>query len=145
MTIHKKPLYNPHPHPGYIYEIAEFDDNAKYLVGWPGYRTSRNKSGLGYIETQAELAHMYSVMLHWLVTGKFRTRNPFYLLARTLIGVFCGGLPTIFILYEIAIWGNWSILRLTIDVFLVIAISDLLLINAILSIVDRNGKTITGD
>lgn len=145
MTIHKKPARVQPPHPGYIHEIAEHDDNAKYLVGWPGYRTSQNKSGLGYIETQAEMAHMYSVMLRWLVTGKFRTRNPFYLLAMTLIGVFCGGLPTIFILYEIVIWGNWSILRLTIDGFLVIAISDLLFINAILSIVDRNGKTITGD
>ena len=32
-------------------DMAEFDDNAKYLIGWPGYRTSRNKSGLDYVET----------------------------------------------------------------------------------------------
>jgi hypothetical protein len=128
-----------------VIDITDYDDNSKYLIGWPGYRTSQNKSGLGYVETQAEMAHMYGLFIKWLLTGKFRTRNPFYLLAITSIGVLCGGLPTIIILYEIIVLGNWSILRLTIDGLLVLTISDLLLINAILSIVNRNGKTITGD
>jgi hypothetical protein len=83
---------------------------------------------------------MYGLFIKWLLTGKFRTHNPFYLLAITLIGVLCGGLPTIIILYEIIVLGNWSILRLTIDRLLVLTISDLLLINAILSIVNWNGK-----
>jgi hypothetical protein len=129
----------------YVINIADYDDNARYLIGWPGYRNGQNKSGLGYVETQAEMAHIYGLFIKWLMTGKFRTRNPFYLLAITLIGVLCGGLPTILILYEIIVLGNGSILRLTSDGLLVLTISDLLLINAILSIINRKGKTITGD
>ena len=144
-TIHKESKTSPKPHPDDVYEIADYDDNAKYLVGWPGYRTSQNKSGLGYVETQAEMAHMYSLFIKWLVTGKFRTRNPIYLLGMTLIGIFSGGLPTVFIIYEIVIRGNWSILRLPLAILLIITISVLLLINVVLSILDWNGKTITGD
>ena len=96
----------------YVINIADYDDNARYLIGWPGYRTAHNKSGLGYMETQAEIAHMQSVMLRWLVTGKFRTRNPFFLLAMTLFGIFCGGFPTIVIIHDIVIEGNWLILQL---------------------------------
>ena len=145
MTIHKKPSSRKKPHPDFVYEIAEHDDNTKYLFGWPGYRTAQNKSGLGYLETQAEWGHMQGVIIHLLITGKFQTRNPFYLLAMTVIGVFCGGLPTIFILYEIAFRENWSILYAPIQGFLIIAINDLLLINVVLSLLNWNSKTITGD
>src|SRR5690349_5452169 len=73
-------------------DIAQHDDNAKYLIGWPGYRTARNRSGLGYIETRAELAHMYGLFIKWLITGQFRTRNPIYLFGITILGIFCGGI-----------------------------------------------------
>ena len=84
----------------YPIEITEYDDNAKYLIGWPGYRTSRNKSGLNYLETQAEWGHMQGVMIRWMLTGRFRTHNPFYLLGIALIGIFYGGIPVFFTLYE---------------------------------------------
>ena len=144
MTIHKKPSVVQRPHPGYIYEIAEVDDNAKYLIGWPGYRTSRNKSGLGYMETQAELAHMQGLFIVWLVTGKFRTHNPIFLLEMLLFGLLCGGIPTGFMIYEVIANQNWDILKaLFMNVPYVVGL--LILINGLLSIFDRKGQTITGD
>jgi len=77
----------------YVIDITDYDDNAKYLVGWPGYRTSKNKSGLGYLETQAELAHMEGLMLRWLITGKFISHNPIYLFMMFMFGLFNGILP----------------------------------------------------
>jgi hypothetical protein len=47
MEIHKKPSAVQRPHPASIYEIAELDDHAKSLIGWPGYQISQNKSGSG--------------------------------------------------------------------------------------------------
>jgi len=143
--IHKKPAGVQRPHPGYVYEIAEFDENAKYLIGWPGYRTSQNKSGLGYIETQAEFAHMRGLFLVWLVTGKFRTHNAIYLLGMIILGVLWGGLPMVMIVSEIIANPNWYILGLLFTGFPIVAGGILLLINAFLSIIDWNGKTITGD
>src|SRR5262245_29273545 len=101
MTIHKKPVVVQAPHPGYIYEIAEVDANAKYLIGWPGYRTSQNKSGLGYVETAAELAHMEGLMLRWLITGKFISHNPIYLFMMFFFALFIGAMPLVFIVAEI--------------------------------------------
>jgi hypothetical protein len=144
MTIHKKPAVVQRPHPGYIYEIAEFDDNAKYLIGWPGYRTSQNRSGLGYMETQAELAHMYGLFVVWLVTGKFRTHNPIFLLGMLLFGLLCGGMPTGFVIFEIITNQNWDVLKaLLMNIPYIVSV--LILINALLSIFDRKGQTITGD
>jgi hypothetical protein len=129
----------------YPVDITEYDDNAKYLIGWPGYRTSNNKSGLGYLETQSELAHMQGVMFRWMITGKFRTHNPFYLLGMTLIGIFYGGIPVFLILHEVFIGGNWLMLLVFVTAFPNIAVGILLLVNVVLSILDWNGKTITGD
>jgi hypothetical protein len=47
MAIHKKSSVVPRPHPAHMYEISEYDENPKCLIGWPGYRTSQDKSGLG--------------------------------------------------------------------------------------------------
>ena len=125
-------------------DITEHDDNAKYLIGWPGYRTSKNKSGLDYVQTQAEWGHMQGVMIRWLLTGKFRTHNPIYLLGMIFIGTFFGCIPIFFIFYEAFIGGNWLILIVFI-MFPTVLVGLLLLVNAVLSIVDWNGKTITGD
>jgi len=121
------------------------DGHPMYLIGWPGYRTSGNKSGLGYLETQAEWAHMQGLFFRWLVLGQFRTHNPFYLLGMTFIGIFYGGLPLVFVLYDAIIGGNWPILILLVVAFPGIPIGILLLVNVVLSIVDWTGKTITGD
>jgi len=56
-------------------EIGLIDEKTKYLVGWPGNHTYFRKSGLGYVETRAEWAHMQGIMLRMLLTGKFRTRR----------------------------------------------------------------------
>lgn len=129
----------------YPIDITEYDENARYLIGWPGYRTAGNKSGLNYVETQAEWGHMQGVMIRWMLTGRFRTHNPFYLLGIALIGIFYGGIPVFFTLYEAIIGGNWSILVVLVASFPNIAIGILLLINLTLNIVYWNGETITGD
>lgn len=127
-------------------DITRYDNNARYLIGWPGYRTSNHKSGLGYIETQAELAHVQGLMIRWLFTGKFRTYNPFYLFGMGVFGMLAGGIPAICILYEIIVKGNWSILVLPVAVLPYFAIGLLLLINMVLSLIYwKKGASITGD
>ena len=129
----------------YAIDLSEYDKNAKYLIGWPGYRTSNNKSGLGYLETRSELAHTQGMMIRWLLTGKFRTYNPFYLLGMLLIGIFFGAIPAVFILNEVIAGGNWFVLLLPVALPKV-AIGILLLINTILSVLHwKEGKSITGD
>jgi len=143
MIIHKKPSVVQRPHPGYIYEIAEFDENAKYLIGWPGYRTSQNKSGLGYMETQAELAHMRGLFIRWLVTGKFKTRNPVFLVLITIYGIL-SALPVLLVFAGIegrsAFFRNWYFFGPP------TLIGVLLLLNVILSLIkcDKD-ESITGD
>lgn len=131
--------------PSHIIDIADYDHNAKYLLGWPGYRTSQNKSGLGYMETQAEMAHMQGLFIVWLVTGKFRTHNPFYLLGMIIMGLLGGAIPIVMAVSEIIVSQNWSTLGVLIINFPYSVGSLLLLVNAVLSIVDWKGKTITGD
>jgi hypothetical protein len=63
------------------------DDGTKYLMGWPGYRNADGRSGLGYIETQAEWAHMQGLFFRWLITGKFKTRSPIYGILLTVYGI----------------------------------------------------------
>lgn len=129
----------------FAFHPADYDDNARFLIGWPGYRTANNKSGLGYVETQAELAHMEGVMIRWLMTGKFRTHNPFYLFGMAVIGMLYGGFPAIFTLHEVFVGGHWEILGLLFVALPNIAIGILLLVNLVLSIMDWNGESITGD
>ena len=62
-------------------------DKEIYLVGWPGYRNARGRSGLGYVETQAEWAHMQGLFLRWLITGKFKTRSWFFRILLTMYGI----------------------------------------------------------
>ena len=128
----------------YPIDITEHDLNTRFLIGWPGYRTARNKSGLGYVETQAELGHMYGLFIKWLITGRFRTHNPIYLLGMTLLGVYWGGIPLLLIFSEIVVNRNWHFLILAV-VYPYIPFGVLLLINVILSIFNWKGKTITGD
>lgn len=58
----------------------------KYLIGWPGYRNARGKSGLGYVETQAEWAHMCGRIFQMMWTGKVITRNPIFLFGMFVVG-----------------------------------------------------------
>ena len=142
MEIHKKPPF----HPDMAIDLSQTDANARWLIGWPGYRTARNKSGLALAETQAEWAHMRGLFIRWLVTGKFRTHNPVYLFAMLILGLFHGVIPLTLILVEIFTSGRILLpLMLTIIAFPNIIGGALLIINVVLSVVYWNEETITGD
>jgi hypothetical protein len=146
MQIHKKSQKPDKPHPAYVYEIAEQDDSIKYLVGWPGYRTSQGRSGLGYLETQAELAHMQGVMIRWLITGKFISHNPLYLLLMFLFGFFTGGLPLVLVLGELFNAANRALIFIVAPLFSpYVLIGILLVINVGISLLNTKAKSITGD
>ena len=128
-----------------VIDITDHDDNAKYLIGWPGYRTSNNKSGLGYLETQAELAHMQGVMLRQMLTGKFITHNQFFLFCMFVFGLFVGVIPLVMVLEEIFVVGNFAILFAIIPILPYTIIGIALFINAGISILNPNAKSIAGD
>ena len=87
------------------------DDKTKYLIGWPGYRNAGNKSGLGYVETQAEWAHMQGTIFSMLLTGKVITRNPIFLIGMLVVGTI-GVLPLILGVPDILAGGDagWYVL-----------------------------------
>lgn len=130
-------------HPAYRYDIADYDERIRFLIGWPGYRTSRNRSGLGYAETQAELAHMQGLMFRWLVTGKFKTRNPVYLFFIIFHGI---SLASPLLLLLLGVDRESPFFR---NIFLFLPysfIGVLLLANAILSLIKCDpGESITGE
>ncbi len=128
----------------YPIDITSYDLNAKYLLGWPGYRTAQNKSGLGYVETQAELAHMQGLMFRWLITGKFVSHNPVYLFLMFMFGLLFGGLPLVFTLIEIFNSNSFGfILVPLLSPYVLIGI--LILINVLISLLNSKAKSITGD
>jgi hypothetical protein len=59
------------------------------LRGWPGYRTRKGRSGLDPIDSGAEEGHMLGVLVHDLLSGKLRTKNPFFLVLLTVFGILC--------------------------------------------------------
>ena len=63
------------------------DKSAFLLPGWAGHRTRYGRSGYDPLETDFEFARMRGVMIKLLLTRKFRTRNPAYLLFMTIVGV----------------------------------------------------------
>ena len=68
-------------------DFQVFDKKPVMLPGWPGYRTQPGKSGLGYLETQAEWAHIQGVLFRKLITGGLQTRNPVYLICLSVYGL----------------------------------------------------------
>jgi hypothetical protein len=54
------------------------DDRMLRLRGWPGHRTLPGKSGLDYLDTIAEVAHMEGIFLHNLVTLRLVSDEPVY-------------------------------------------------------------------
>jgi hypothetical protein len=129
-----------------IIEITDYDDNAKYLIGWPGYRTANNKSGLGYLETQFELAHMQGVMLRQMITGKFITHNLFYLFMMFLFGILIGVIPLAMLLTEIFASGNFIVIFYSTPILLpYVVVGIALVVNVGISVLNPNAKSITGD
>lgn len=129
-----------------VIDVADYDDNAKYLLGWPGYRTSNNKSGLGYLETQAELAHMQDVMLRQMITGKFITHNPSYLFMMFLFGLLVGVIPLAMLFTEIFVSGNFIVIFYSTPILLpYVVVGIALVINVGISVLNPDTKSITGD
>lgn len=143
--IEKKWLENNAKHSPII-DITDYDDNAKLLVGWPGYRTANNKSGLGYLETQTELAHMQGVMFRWMITGKFITHNPIYLFMMFVFGIVVGIIPLAMLSVEVFLSGNFLIVFFVAPViFPYLLVGVALVINVGISIFNPRAKSITGD
>ena len=113
------------PVPQWVY----MDKKASILVGWAGHRTRPGRSGYDPLETDFELAHMEGVMIRLLLRGKFRTRNPLYLIFMACVGVLfslSGALP--FTLGDL----NGMVAGIISSPYLVIGIA--LLINVYLSL-----------
>lgn len=127
-------------------EIFEHDLNASYLIGWPGYRTMGNKSGLGYVETQAELAHMQGLMIRWMLTGKFIMHNPIFLILIFIFGLFTGGMPLVFVLAEIFSPHNPAVTLFITSLFSpYVLVGILMIVNVVISVFNPKAKSITGD
>jgi NADH:ubiquinone oxidoreductase subunit K len=131
--------------PKTLADVLKASRGSPSLLGWPGYRTQPSKSGLGYLESAAEEAHMEGLFLRWLFTGKFRTRNPIYLLSLTAFGMLTGGIPIILTIIALASIGNlFSLFPLVISApYSLVGIA--ILVNVFLSVFTPNGKSITGD
>jgi hypothetical protein len=59
--------------------------------GLPGHRNREGRSGLDPLDTSAEASRLEGVLLRKALTGRARTRSPFYLALMFLFGVvpFC--------------------------------------------------------
>jgi hypothetical protein len=83
-------------------------------------------------------------MLRWLLTGKFITRNPIYLILMMFLALLLGVLPALGIVVEL-LAGNFEILWLLVVAFPYLALGVLLTVNVLLSLFDTDSKSITGD
>ncbi|MBI2331438.1 MAG: hypothetical protein HYU84_04620 [Chloroflexi bacterium] len=128
-----------------VIDISDLDSRTVYMLGLPGHRTAMNRSGLGYLATQTELAYMQGLMLKWLFTGKFRTHSPIFLFVMFILGSVGGFIPLGVALIEIFWHSNLEMILFIILAFPYLAIGNALFVNTILSCVDWDGETITGD
>ncbi len=111
---------------------AFFDGNL--FGGMPGYRNRPGRSGLDYMETTAEAAHMEGMFYRRLFTFKLRTRNPFYLAMMGGGGLLVSGMLIALVIDQYARGKDPGFLLLVPGIYLLISIP--LTINFILSIRD---------
>ena len=71
------------PIPQWLY----MDEKAFLLTGWPGNRTRYGRSGYDPLDRDFEFAHVQGIIIRQLLTRKFRTRNPIYLIFMVYVGV----------------------------------------------------------
>ena len=71
------------PVPGWLYTAGK----SFVLAGWPSHRTRPGRSGYDPLDTDFEQAHIEGVIIHKLLTRKFRTHNPVYLIGMTVFGL----------------------------------------------------------
>jgi hypothetical protein len=132
-SLEYDPVENPYPYIG---------EKERFLIGWPGYRTRPEKFGLTYMETQAEWGHMQGVLIRCLITGKFISRNPFYLACLTFYGIV--SISPILILAVPD--GHSTFLTDLLFVAPNMIIGFLILINLVLGLINyEKGESITGD
>ncbi len=77
-------------------EHPYMDETEWTLPGWPGFRNRPGRSGLDYLETEFELAHMEGRFVRSLITFSLRTTEPIYLALMLIFGgfsLFLGLLP----------------------------------------------------
>lgn len=125
------------PLPGWVY----LGEKEFVLSGWPGHRNRPGRSGYDPLETDFEQAHVTGVIIRQLLTLKFRTRNPVYLLIMTVLGLmFCA--PLLAVVNAIGI-GEWIrdliVVSVALGPFLLLGIG--LLLNVILSIFTLDSET----
>jgi len=139
---HKRPklqIRNPRLSP--VIEIFENDESAGYVPGSPGYRVARSRSGLGYLETQAEYARIQGSMIRSLFTGKFfQTRDPVVLFGMFLVGTCIGLIPLVLILGELFLGRDPAAIFLFVYGLPNIAWGVSILAGALLSIGNWNTK-----
>lgn len=83
------------PIPQWLY----MDEKAFLLAGWAGHRTRQGRSGYDPLERDFEYAHIQGTIIRALLVGKFRTRNPLYLVSMAFVGLLYflfGALPFTF-------------------------------------------------
>jgi tetratricopeptide (TPR) repeat protein len=102
MDIDQVPEYecNDSLAPQWLY----MSEPAYLLRGWPGHRNRQGRIGLDPLDTDFEQAHIEGTIIRKLITLKLRTRNPFYLLLMSFVGLICC-LPLLGILALIQ--GDW--------------------------------------
>jgi hypothetical protein len=108
-------------------DVFETDEHAIFELGSPAYRNACNRSGLGYIESQAELARFQGVLLRSLLTGKYYTaRDPLALLAMLMIAVWLGVIPLALIGATVWFDGlaavSWGLLLGSVDILFGLAV-----------------------
>ena len=132
----RKPVEAP------VIDVSDLDNRTVYMLGLPGHRTAMNRSGLGYLASQAEWGYMRGLMFRWLITGKFKTRNPIFIIFLSFVGII-NACPILLL------FGGEEARQLFFINFLFFApntlIGFLILVNMILGLVRfKEGKDITG-
>ena len=109
-------------------------------LGWPGYRTRPNRSGLDPLDSDNEAGHMGGIFLREVLSLRLRTRNPLALLMLLLLGV----IPFLFLaaLLISTLIAPQNGLRWTelIVPFLFLLVTGCLSINFVLSIIRILGR-----
>ncbi len=90
------------PIPQWLY----MDEKAFLLIGWAGHRTRQGRSGYDPIERNCEYAHIQGTIIRALLVGKFRTRNPLYLLFMAFVGI-------LYFMYGILPFLFWNLIGVT--------------------------------
>jgi hypothetical protein len=145
MKMARKKIKTPSPIFAPVIDASDLDARTVFMLGLPGHRTAMGRSGLGYLATQAEMAYMQGLMIRWLFTGKFRTRNPIYLFVMFMLGLLIGIVPVGAAFFEMVFYSNFEMVYALVVGSPYIVVGCTLFMNSILSLLNWDDDTITGD